>query len=133
MGTPRTRVAARTTAVVYVGLVAATGFVHALRGAPDGPTRVVLQCLTLPGYAVVLLLLLAAAAATGAGGADTGADVAPNVYGPMLVLTAAALVNVLALRGLCAFARRVRAEIRETREWRAARAGRVSRRGDGRA
>ncbi|MFG3306839.1 hypothetical protein [Streptomyces wuyuanensis] len=131
MGMPRTRTAARTAALFYPGSVAVAGLVHGLRGAPDDATIVVLQCLTLPGHLVVLLLLLAGAAVLGAAGpaAGTGAGMAPAPFDPMLLHTAAALVNVLVLRGLCAFARRVRAELRETREWRAARAGRVPREG----
>lgn len=130
MGMPHTRTGARTTALAYVGLVAAAGFVHGLRGTPDDATIAVLQCLTLPGHTVVLLLFLAAATIPGATatGADVVADIAPDPFGPMPALTAAALVNVLVVRGLCAFARRVRAELRETREWRASRGGRTPRR-----
>jgi hypothetical protein len=131
MGMPHIRTAARRTAFVHVASVAVAGFVHGLRGAPDDATIVVLQCLTLPGHLVVLLLLLAGAAVLGAAGtgADAGADIAPAPFDPMLVHTAAALVNVLVLWGLYAFARRVRAELRETREWRAARGGSTRRGG----
>ncbi|MFI1467257.1 hypothetical protein [Streptomyces wuyuanensis] len=135
MGMPHTRTAARTAALFYVGSVAVAGFVHGLRGAPDDATIVVMQCLTLPGHLVVLLLLLAGAGVFGAAGtgADAGADIAPAPFDPMIVHTAAALVNVLVLWGLCVFARRVRVELREAREWRAARGGSTRREGRRRA
>jgi hypothetical protein len=95
----------------YVGVVALAALVHGIAGAPDDWSAY-LALATWPGSALVTVAAFCLAAATGA--VDT-ADTAPGPPFLLLPLTLGALVNVLLVRGACAFARHFVREARHSR------------------
>ncbi|MEU3835489.1 hypothetical protein [Streptomyces microflavus] len=107
---PRPR-RARLLAAGYIGLVTATALAHEIAGQPEGG-RIPLTLATFPGGIALLVLIHLPAPLTrgGPGTEETGFSLlAPLSHG------AGALLNVLIVWGVIAFARHFRAESRRSR------------------
>jgi len=105
MNTPGPR-KARLLAAGYVGLVTVAALAHEIAGQPEGG-RIPLTLATVPGGIVLLVLMYLSAPLTGAEPSTEEGGfglLAPLFHG------AGALVNVLMVWGVIAFARHFRAE-----------------------
>ncbi|MFJ8559717.1 hypothetical protein ACIRD0_20090 [Streptomyces microflavus] len=110
MSTPGPR-RARLLAAGYIGLVTAAALAQEIAGQPEG-SRIPLTLATFPGGIALLVLLYLSAPLTGDGPGTEEAGfslLAPLFHG------AGALLNVLIVWGVIAFARHFRAECRRSR------------------